>query len=120
VIDQKAPGLPFPKLKKNQQTGSKPRCHLFISGTKDEVASRLTALIESWGEVLPTDAWMPDGFTQCEEAELYKAKRIIPDLKLLNSLKNWWTGCSGGANENAQLGHREYLHHRWKARAPPY
>jgi|ERR1035437_584318 hypothetical protein len=95
MIDQKAPGLPFPKLEKNQQTGSKPRWHLFTSGTKDAVARRLTALIESWGEVLPTDAWMPDGFTQCEEAELHKAERIIPDLKLLNSLKNWWLAVPG-------------------------
>jgi hypothetical protein len=95
VIDQKAPGLPFPELKKNQQTGSKPRCHLFASGTKDEVASRLTALIERWGEVLPADAWMPDRFTETEEAELHKAERIIPDSKVCDSLLNWWLTVPG-------------------------
>jgi putative SOS response-associated peptidase YedK len=41
MIDQKAPGLPFPKLEKNQQTGSKPRCQIIeehfdsVSGEDD-------------------------------------------------------------------------------------
>jgi hypothetical protein len=42
--------LRFPQLKEKQQTGSKVRCHLLTHGTKGEVAQRLTALIEPFGE----------------------------------------------------------------------
>lgn len=80
----------FPQLRKNQQSGSKPRCHLATSGTRGEVARRLTALIEPWGQVQDSDSWMPDGFTQCEEAQLHTAERIIPNTDVRASLLNWW------------------------------
>ncbi len=87
--------LRFPQLKEKQQTGSKVRCHLLTSGTKAEVAQRLTTLIRDFGEVLATDSWMPDGFTQCDEAQLHAAERIIPDLKLRASLLSWWLAVPG-------------------------
>lgn len=87
--------LRFPQLKENQQTGSKVRCHLLTSGTKAEVAQRLTALIQDFGEVLPTDSWMPDGFTQCDEAQLHSAERLIPEPKLRASLLSWWLAVPG-------------------------
>jgi hypothetical protein len=31
-------------------------------------------LIKDFGEVLATDSWMPDGFTQCDEAQLHTAR----------------------------------------------
>jgi hypothetical protein len=87
MIDQ---SLPFPGLGPKQQKGSKPRCHRFTEGTKSEVASRLTSLIEPWGEVLPGDSWMPDGFDQCDEAELDIAERLISDPQSRTCLRSWW------------------------------
>jgi hypothetical protein len=87
--------LRFPQLKEKQQTGSKVRCHLLTCGAKDEVAQRLTMLIKDFGEVLATDLWMPDGFSQCDEAQLHTAERIIPDPKLRASLLNWWLAVPG-------------------------
>ncbi len=80
----------FPRLRPNQQTGSKPRCHLLTSGTKLEVAQRLTTIIEPWGEVLPSDSWMPDGFDHRDEAQLHAAKQLIPDPQVRTALLNWW------------------------------
>lgn len=87
--------LRFPQLKEKQQAGSKVRCHLLTCGTKDEIAQRLTTLIKDFGEVLATDLWMPDGFSQCDEAQLHTAERIIPDPKLRASLLSWWLAVSG-------------------------
>lgn len=84
-------GFRFPRLKKNQQRGSKPRCHLFTSGTREEVARRLTSLIEPWGEVKADNScWMPKGFDDCEEAQLHKAEGIISAPETRNTLLNWW------------------------------
>jgi hypothetical protein len=33
---------------------------------------------------------MPDGFTQCDEAQLHTAERIIPDPEIRASLLSWW------------------------------
>lgn len=85
----------FPALRRNQQTGSKPRCHLLTSGKKDEVAARLTKLISPWGHVHTSDSWMPDGFTDCEEAQLHTAERIILDPRVRSALANWWLAFYG-------------------------
>jgi len=90
-----ATSLRFPQLKEKQQTGSKVRCHLLTHGTKGEVARRLTALSEPFGEVVATDSWMPEGFAQCDEAQLHTAERIIPDPKLRASLLSWWLAVPG-------------------------
>jgi len=87
--------LRFPQLKEKQQTGSKVRCHLLTHGTKGEVAQRLTRLIEPFGEVLATDSWMPEGFAQCDEAQLHTSERIITDPKLRTSLLSWWLAVPG-------------------------
>jgi hypothetical protein len=90
-----ATSLRFPQLKEKQQTGSKVRCHLLTHGTKSEIAQRLTALIEPFGEVLATDSWMPEGFAHCAEAQLHTSERIIPDAKLRASLLSWWLAVPG-------------------------
>jgi len=86
--------LRFTALRGNQQKGSKPRCHLLTSGTKDRVAARLSTLISPWGEVHPSDSWMPGGFADCEEAQLHTAERII-DAHTRASLATWWLAVSG-------------------------
>jgi len=82
--------LTFPELRRSQQKGSKPRCHLLTKGTKVEVALRLTSLIDPWGEVLPSDSWMPDSFDRSDEAQLDKAEQIIASRELRTALRNWW------------------------------
>lgn len=94
-MDYSTEALRFPKLKRNQQRGSKPRCHLLTSGTREEVARRLTSLIEPWGEVRVASSWMPNGFEDCEEAQLHRAERIIPEAKDRNGLLNWWLAVPG-------------------------
>src|SRR5262245_55935670 len=87
----------FPELRKTQQRGSKPRCHLLTSGTRVEVAERLTSLIKPWGEVVAGGCcWMPSGFADCEEAQLHKAEKIIADANDRDALLNWWLAVSGG------------------------
>jgi len=87
----------FPELRKTQQRGSKPRCHLLTSGTRVEIAERLTSLIKPWGEVVGAGCcWMPCGFEDCEEAQLHKAEKIIADVKDRDALLNWWLAVSGG------------------------
>jgi hypothetical protein len=82
--------LDFPHLLPNQQSGSKPRCHILTSGTKNDVAQRLTGLIKPFGEVLATDSWMPEGFDERKEAQLHTAVRLIPSAEMRASLTDWW------------------------------
>jgi len=86
----------FPELRRTQQKGSKPRCHLLTYGTRQEIARRLSSLIEPWGEVLAEGSWwMPNGFADCEEAQLHTSEKIIPDLQEPNALLNWWLAVPG-------------------------
>jgi hypothetical protein len=85
-------------LREKQRTGSKPRCHLLTDGTASEVANRLTAIIQPWGEVSAADAWMPEGFSRLEEAQLHKAYRLIPDPARRRALRDWWLAVSRGDN----------------------
>jgi hypothetical protein len=86
--------LAFPMLHRNQQKGSKPRCHLLTKGTDSEVAARLTSLIEPWGKVRLSDHWMPSGFERCAEAQLASANELLPDLQCQETLRDWWLAIS--------------------------
>lgn len=80
----------FPNLKSNQQTGSKPRCHLLTHGTPEQVAERLTKLIAPFGLVTSNDKWMPQGFENIKEAQLHKTRRLIDVDKYGQTFKSWW------------------------------
>ena len=77
------------KLPRNRRKGSKPRCHWFTHGTREQVARRLTKLIRPWGTVSADDCWMPEGFCQIEEAQLHKATKLLPQEQC-NRLGKWW------------------------------
>lgn len=77
------------KLERNRRRGSKPRCHWLTHGSPEQIASRLTKLIEPWGEVSVYDNWMPQGFENIEEAQLRNASKIF-DSKVQKHLLNWW------------------------------
>jgi hypothetical protein len=38
---------------------------------------------------------MPDGFTQCDEAQLHTAERLVPDPQMRASLLSWWIAAPG-------------------------
>jgi hypothetical protein len=78
------------RLRPNQQTGSKARCHFLMNGTFEEVSQRLTRLVSSGVVVSPTDSWMPLGFKKPEEAQMHKAERLIPSQGDRRVLSDWW------------------------------
>ena len=77
------------RLKPRQRTGSKPRCHWFTHGTREQVARRLTKLISPLGTVLAEDHWMPEGYCDIEEAQLHKATKLLPQ-EYCDRLRDWW------------------------------
>ncbi len=77
------------QLKPRERRGSKPRCHLLTHGSPEAVAERLTALAAPFASVGPTDRWMPQGFSDVEEAQLHKAPRLLPPA-LSACLGEWW------------------------------
>jgi hypothetical protein len=77
------------QLRRNQQRGSKPRCHGLTHGDLARRASTLTELIAPWGEVGSDDAYMPDGFCDVGEAQLHAASRLLPD-GVRSALASWW------------------------------
>ena len=81
--------MDFPQLKRTQQRGSKPRCHLLTDGPPDDVAARLTALAKPFATVSPTDTWLPQGFTNTNEATLPEADGLLSGETRL-ALKQWW------------------------------
>jgi len=72
-----------------QRRGSKPRCHWITHGSRQEVSSRLTSLVNPWGNFSPDSIWMPQGFSQTEEAELHKADKLLPESDR-QQIREWW------------------------------
>ncbi len=77
------------RLRRKEQRGSKPRCHWMTHGPANQVAAALSALAAPWATVLPTDRWMPEGFDDCEEAQLHRAPRLL-DPAICRQLGEWW------------------------------
>ena len=77
------------RLKPRQRKGSKPRCHWFTHGTREQVSRRLTKLISPLGTVLAEDHWMPEGYCDIEEAQLHKATKLLPQ-EYCERLRDWW------------------------------
>ena len=77
------------RLPRNRRRGSKPRCHLLTHGSRDIVATSLTALISPWGQVRPSDFWMPDGFDNINEAQLHMASQLV-NTNISKKLQDWW------------------------------
>jgi len=77
------------QLNPKERRGSKPRCHLLTHGSADEVAAALTAVVAPFATVSASDAWMPVGFEQVQEAELNKASLLLSE-DLRATLGAWW------------------------------
>jgi len=80
---------PFPSLKRNEQRGSKPRCHLLTHGPAPAVAERLSRLCAPFATVSPTDQWMPKGFEVLTECQLHKRSPVLNSV-LCEKLAAWW------------------------------
>ena len=76
------------RLKPKQRKGSKPRCHWFTHGTREQVARRLTKLISPLGTVLADDHWMPDGYCDIEEAQCIRRHSCFSED--CERLCKWW------------------------------
>ena len=89
------------QLKPKDRRGSRPRCVLLMDGNRDEVAQKLTRLMNLPDVVVnPTDKWIPWGKpvqlnsdkwdkSPANEAELHKAHFLLPrDLRV--QLRDWW------------------------------
>jgi hypothetical protein len=77
------------QLRRNQQRGSKPRCHGLTHGDAARRASTLTEMIAPWGDVRLDEVCMPDGFNDVGEAQLRAASRLLPD-GIRSALASWW------------------------------
>ena len=55
----------------------------------NEVAARLSALAAPFATVSCEDHWMPQGFTDLQEAQLHQAPRLL-DRKISEQLTSWW------------------------------
>lgn len=84
-------------LDAGQRRGSKPRCHLLTHGPRDEVARRLSGLLNGVATVSEQDKWMPCGFEQLDEAQLHRTPNLFPqDRNLCNELHQWWIAVRRG------------------------
>ncbi len=81
--------LKFPTLRRTEQRGSKPRCHLLTHGTREAVAARLTSLCEPYASVSASDKWMPGGFEDLRECQLHRRSSVL-DSELCEQLAAWW------------------------------
>ena len=79
------------RLKRNEQRGSKPRCHWLTHGSEEEMAKRLSRLIEPWGRVDPKAVCLPRGFEVLTEAQLHRKTGLL-SASTPAVLKAWWLG----------------------------
>jgi hypothetical protein len=84
------------RLRRNQQRGSKPRCHWLTQGDPDNRSAALTGLVAPWAAVRPEDACMPMGFNDVGEAQLHAASRLLTEPVRV-ALTSWWLAVPSNA-----------------------
>jgi hypothetical protein len=83
-ISEAIAGLPA-----RQRRGSRPRCLLLTNGSKEEVAHRLTGLVQPYAEVTPQHLWMPQGFADTTEARLGRSPGFLT-VEQQGAVTAWW------------------------------
>ena len=82
--------------KLENKRGSQPRCVLFMDSEREEVAARLTELVDLPDVLVsPTDTWMPRGKSAPTEAQLDKADGLLPH-EIQQELGQWWLAVGVG------------------------
>ena len=94
------------QLPKRRRRGSRPRCVLMMEGSREEVASRLTRLVNLPDVIVsPSDRWTPYGKPvrkvdgswdkiPTAEARLDKANGLVP-RSIQRQLRDWWLVARG-------------------------
>ena len=78
--------------------GSRPRCVLIVDGNEEEVANRLTRLVNLPDVVVcPDDEWKPCGKWDVAEAQLDKANNLVSCSETRQQLRDWWLAANGRA-----------------------
>ena len=79
--------------------GSRPRCVLLVDGDREEVADRLTRLINLPDVIVSSDdKWKPYSKWDVAEAQLDKADNLVPCNEIRRQLRDWWLAANGRAN----------------------
>ena len=72
---------------------------MFTSGSPDQVADRLTRLVEPYAEIdARRDTWMPRGFLAQEESTLEESQQLLASDHC-QELINWWLARPRGATK---------------------
>lgn len=78
--------------------GSRPRCVLLVDGSPDDVANRLTRLVNRLDVVVCSDdKWKPCGKSDVAEVQLDKADELVPCSDVRRCLRTWWLAANGRA-----------------------
>ena len=92
----------------DKKRGSRPRCVLLMDGESEEVAERLTALVDIPEVVVtPADTWMPFGkplkkesgswdVSPAKEVDLGKPNLLVPP-EIQEQLERWWLAVAKNA-----------------------
>ena len=84
-------------FRRKELRGSRLRCLMFTSGSPDQVADRLTRLVEPYAEIdARRDTWMPRGFLAPEESTLEESQQLLASDHC-QELINWWLARPRGA-----------------------
>lgn len=86
-------------FKRTELRGSRLRCMSVTSGSRAQVAQRLTTLAHPHATINPDEHhWAPRGFLEPDEAKLGEASSgfLTPDQR--EQLPNWWLKLQKGAN----------------------
>lgn len=86
------------RLPTRQRRGSRLRCLLLTRGPRQEVARRLSELVQPHAEVNPArHGWMPRGFEDTTEARLGRAPGFLT-AEQRESVTSWWLARRRRAN----------------------
>ena len=84
-------------LEKKDLRGSRLRCLMLTSLSREHVADALTDLVAPFASVGPEDHWMPGGFLRPDEAKLGEALDYLsPEDR--KSVTSWWLKVRRNAN----------------------
>jgi hypothetical protein len=84
-------------FKPREFRGSRFRCLLSTSLSKPEYLKWINSLVQPFAEVDDKDRFMPEGFSQPDEARLSEASKFLDDEKR-KALTAWWLAVPDKAN----------------------
>ena len=86
-------------FRRQELRGSRLRCLILTSGSREQVAHRLTRLVEPYAEIdAQRDTWMPRGFLEPKESTLEENDKLLPP-GMCRELTNWWLAKPRGATK---------------------